>query len=148
MTEIKYIEARAQGIARYSDKLRTEMRHFDDELTKAFKAAGIRFVGKTIHQETNVHGGTVSYALKITEINDTWGIYVRRSEDWTYEDEYQDFSEVSRVILKKAALEIMPFLTAYSMSMKESLVEYHDLSQKVERMAQAISQKIEAEEEK
>ncbi len=32
MTEIKYIEARAQGIARYSDKLRTEMRHFDDGL--------------------------------------------------------------------------------------------------------------------
>ena len=140
MNEIKYIEARAQGIARYSDKLRTEMRHFDDGLIVPFKIAGIRFIGKTIHTETNVHGGEINYALKITEIDGVWGIYVRKSENWTYEDEYQDFSEVSRVILKKAALEIIPFLTAYSKSMKEALIDFHDLSQKVERMAQAISQ--------
>lgn len=141
--EIEYIKNRAQGIARYSDKLRDQLIKIDEIMTPAFKEAGITYTfPEIVVTKSDEYFGTVNYRLSARKgatksgSEQYWGIFLRSDEDaigsvW--------IGDASRDALKAAIKHLVPFLTAYSRMLQEKLIEYHDIDQKVERMAQAIS---------
>ena len=140
-TEIEYIKNRAQGIARYSDKLREQMSGIDKPFRDSFKAAGIMYSdSEQLFSDDIDYMRTDFYRLKITKIEGVWGIWIRKTNNLVREEnEWEDFSTTKRGVLKAAAKRILPFLTAYSKVLAEKLNEYHDLTEKTERMAKAIS---------
>jgi hypothetical protein len=143
-TEIEYIKNRAQGIARYSDKIREQLIKIDEIMTPAIKEAGIIYTFPEIVMTRNDnYFGTVNYRLSVRKgttkasgSEQYWGIFLKSDEEvigstWV--------GDASRDALKEAVKYLVPFLTAYSKVLQEKLVEYHDIEQKTERMAQAIS---------
>ena len=75
--EIEYIQNRAQGIARYSDKLRKTMTQIDEPLREGFKQAGIKHLDtEDIFRESVDQYIEKYYRLKITKAADDWKVWV------------------------------------------------------------------------
>jgi len=135
---VKYIDERAKNISKYSDKLRNAMIDIDKAFTPALENAGISFVdSEDIHSYNDTHG-KISYRLKIVEVGDNWGIFVRRDVPWETEYEHLSFDSVKRVVLKSAAKRILTFLQAYGKYLREVEKEYQEISEKTEKMAIAV----------
>ncbi len=142
--DIEYIKNRAQGIARYSNKLREELVKIDEIMTPAIKDAGVTYTSpEIVITRQDEYFGNVNYRLstrkgttKASGNEQYWGIFLKSDEEvlgnvW--------IGDASRDAMKEIVKHLVPFLTAYSRTLEEKLVEYHDIEQKAERMAQAIS---------
>lgn len=133
MNNIKYIEERAQGIAKYSDKLRQAIKDIDENMTPRFEMAGIHVEDEQFEYEHPITGNI--YRLAITKTyHEHWGIFL---DNGYHEDEIW-IGDASRKALIQAVDRIIPLLEKYSKILQQKEIEYLGIAAKAEAMAEAI----------
>lgn len=135
MNNIKYIEERAQGIAKYSDKLRQAIKDIDTQMTPHFKDAGIFVFDDEFKYEDNYHN---IFRLGIFKAEHgiyagTWGIFIEGDNN----DEIF-IGDASRKALIQAVDRIIPLLEKYSKILEQKEIEYAGIAAKTEAMAESI----------
>lgn len=130
--EIKYIESRAQGIAKYSDKLRASIKSIDEMFTPFFEDAGIS-VKDDEFEYTTRHGTKFNLAIA-KSYPGHWGIYL----DNGYYEDMLWIGDASREALKMATKRILPLLEKYSKVLEQKEIEYKEIAEKTEAMVEAV----------
>lgn len=136
--EIEYIRNRAQGIARYSNKIRESVKKINNWITPISKEAGIKYTDEDPFFVEKLPEYTKKYYLRITKVEGWWGIWVKETNDLVPEDiEIYNIDTVGRQILKASIKRLPTFLLGYSRVLAKTLESYHDEANKIERVAQA-----------
>ena len=135
MNNIKYIKERTQGIAKYSDKLRQSIKDIDTEMTPYFKDAGIIVFDDEFKYEDEFQNifQLGIFKAEYGQYAGHWGIFLEggsREEMW--------IGDASRVALKQAIKRIIPLLEKYSKILEQNEIEYKEIAEKAEAMAEAI----------
>ena len=134
MNNIKYIEERTQRIAKYSDKLRQSIKDIDTEMTPHFKDAGIIvFDDEFKHEDEYDIYKLGIFKAKYGQYAGQWGIFLeghQGEETW--------IGDASRKALKQAVKRIIPLLEKYSKILEQKEIEYKEIVEKAEAMAEAI----------
>ena len=103
------------------------MEQIDRQFCDAFEAAGI-----IVHDGKTYNFRGSEYHLSILKSRaGHWGIFY--TGEYTEDGEIW-FDEAPRHVLKASAERIVPLLTKYSKTLESKLMEYHDVSNMVERM--------------
>ena len=132
METIEYIQTRAQGIAKYSDKLRQSIKDIDVELTPYFEEAGI-IVFDDEFEYTNRHGTKFQLVVNKSHKGE-WGIYL----DNGYQEDLLYIGDASRTALKQATPRIIPMLEKYAKILEQTETEYMGIAAKAESMSKSI----------
>ena len=133
--EIEYIKERAQGIAKYSDKLRQSIKDIDTEMTPHFKDAGIIVFDDEFKYEDEYDIYKLGiFKARYGEYAGMWGIFLEGhngEESW--------IGDASRKALVQATSRIIPLLEKYSRVLAQKELEYKAIAEKAEAMAGAIT---------
>jgi prefoldin subunit 5 len=134
---IEYINERSQNLVRYSDKLSQAIRAIDKYIEVVGPQAGIKFTDSEIfYEEKNIYiFGDVKYRLSVRK---DWGLYVVSNID---EAPNHLLTESSRAIKKNAIIRLPEFLKLYAAELEKYEMEYRDISEKAEKMAEILSNK-------
>ncbi len=131
--EIKYIEQRSQAIAKHINKLRQSIKDIDTEMTPFFTDAGIRVADDKFKY---ADGGN-TYELAIMEAiygkyAGQWGVYLSNNQDVIW------IGDAPRAALKQAVPRIIPMLEKYSRVLAQNELEFKEIAETVETMADSI----------
>lgn len=132
--EIKYIEQRSQAIAKYSNKLRQSIKDIDTEMTPLFADAGIS-VADDKFKYADGWGNTYELAIIKAiygKYAGQWGVYLSNNQDVIW------IGDASRAALKQAVPRIIPLLEKYSRVLAQNELEFKEIAETVETMADSI----------
>jgi hypothetical protein len=143
---VKHVAERSLNIVRFSDKLSESITKIDDYITQIARNNGVVFEGDVFLTTGDNPDNITHYSLGIKKLyvgdqfqqaKFDWGIVVISHDG--YGDSGKFLFKASRQIKTIAVRHIPQFLQAYAKFLQEKELEFKEVSETAERMANAIS---------